>query len=74
MQSKSPCINIIKTLERNGHELESEFEPVLTLLDFNDIIVLDLDQTLVQNDLRNFEFLTVAGFKGGEIYVTLKFK
>ncbi len=74
MKSTSPCTNLIKTLERNGYELESEFEPVLTLLDFNDIVVLDNDQTLVQNDLRNYEFLTVAGFKGGEIYVTLKFK
>ena len=43
-------------------------------LDFNDIIVLDLEQSPIQNGLRNYEFLTVAGFKGGEIYVTLKFK
>jgi len=74
MNSTSPCVNIIKTLERNGFELESEFEPVITLLDFNDIVVLDLEQNPIQNDLRNFEFLTVAGFKGGEIYVTLKIK
>jgi len=74
MKNSSPCINIIKTLEKNRFELESEFEPVLTLLDFNDIIVLDLEQSPIQNSLRNYEFLTVAGFKGGEIYVTLKFK
>jgi molybdopterin/thiamine biosynthesis adenylyltransferase len=74
MKNSSPCMNIIKTLEKNRFELESEFEPVLTLLDFNDIIVLDLEQSPIQNSLRNYEFLTVAGFKGGEIYVTLKFK
>jgi len=73
MRDSSPCMNIIKTLERHGFELESEFEPVLTLLDFNDIIVLDLEQSPIQNGLRNYEFLTVAGF-GEEIYVTLKFK
>jgi hypothetical protein len=74
MRNSSPCVNIIKILEKNGYKLESEFEPVITLLDFNDIIVLDLEQSPIQNGLRNYEFLTVAGFKGGEIYVTLKFK
>jgi len=74
MRDNSPCVNIIKTLERNGFELDSEFEPIITLLDFNDIIVLDLEQNPTQNNLRNYEFLTVAGFKGGEIYVTLKIK
>jgi len=74
MRDNSPCLNIIKTLERNGFELDSEFEPIVTLLDFNDIIVLDLEQNLIQNGLRNYEFLTVAGFKGNEIYVTLKIK
>ena len=57
-----------------SNKLESEFEPIITLLDFNDIIVLDLEQSPIQNGLRNYEFLTVAGFRGGEIYVTLKFK
>jgi molybdopterin/thiamine biosynthesis adenylyltransferase len=74
MRENSPCMNIIKILQKNGYKLESEFEPVLTLLDFNDIIVLDLEQNPIQNGLRNYEFLTIAGFKGGEIYVTLKFK
>lgn len=74
MRESSPCMNIVKTLEKNGYKLESEFEPVLTLLDFNDIIVLDLEESPIQNGLRNYEFLTVAGFEGGEIYVTLKFK
>jgi len=74
MRSQSPCINIIKTLKKNGFELEPDFEPVLTLLDFNDIKVIDLEQNTIENGLRNYEFITVAGFKGGEIYVTLKLK
>lgn len=74
MNHQSPCINIIKTLQKNGFELEPDFEPVLTLLDFNDIKVIDLEKNPIDNDLRNYEFLTVAGFKGGEIYITLKLK
>ena len=70
---KSPLSNVIKTLEKNGFELDPEFEPIITLLDFNDIQMVDLDQTSMENGLRNCELLTVAGFKGGEIYVTLKF-
>lgn len=74
MNTQSPCINIIKTLQKNGFELQSDFEPVLTLLDFNDIKVIDLEKNPIDNGLRNYEFLTVAGFKGGEIYITLKLK
>jgi molybdopterin/thiamine biosynthesis adenylyltransferase len=74
MRAQSPCMNIIRTLKKNGFELEHEFEPVLTLQDYNDILILDLEQSLIENGLRNYEFLTVAGFKGGEIYVTLKLK
>ncbi|MFW9784983.1 MAG: ThiF family adenylyltransferase [Candidatus Heimdallarchaeota archaeon] len=74
MKTQSPCLNIIKTLQKNGFELESDFEPILTLLDFNDIKVIDLEKNPIENGLRNYEFITVAGFKGGEIYVTLKLK
>ena len=74
MKVHSPCMNIIRTLQKNGFELDPEFEPVVTLQDFNDIMVLDLEQNVIENGLRNYEFLTVVGFKGGEIYVTLKLK
>ena len=74
MRSQSPCINITKILEKNGFKLEPEFEPVITLLDFNEVKVIDLERTPIENGLRNYEFLTVAGFMGGEIYVTLKLK
>ncbi|MFX1316048.1 MAG: ThiF family adenylyltransferase [Promethearchaeota archaeon] len=74
MRPQSPCINIIKTLEKNGFKLDPDSEPILTLLDFNDITMLDLDQNPIENGLRNYEFLTAAGFKDGEIFVTLKLK
>jgi len=74
MNINSPCINIIKTLKKNGFQLDSDLEPLITLQDFNDIIVLDLEKTVTENSLRNYEFLTIAGFKGGEIMVTLKLK
>ncbi|MFX0010580.1 MAG: hypothetical protein ACFE9R_09715, partial [Candidatus Hermodarchaeota archaeon] len=74
MRGQSPSIKIIRILKKIGFELDPEFDPIITLQDFNDILVLDLEQSLIENNLRNYELLTVAGFKGGEIYVTLKIK
>ncbi len=74
LRSQSPCINIIKILEKNGFKLDPDSEPILTLLDFNDIMVIDLEKNPIENRLRNYEFMTAAGFKGGEIFVTLKIK
>ena len=67
MKPNSICMNIIKTLEKNGFQLESDLEPIITLLDFNDILILDLEKSVAENNLRNFEYLTIAGFKGGEL-------
>jgi molybdopterin/thiamine biosynthesis adenylyltransferase len=74
LRSQSPCINIIKILEKNGFKLDPDSEPILTLQDFNDIIMIDLEKNSIESGLRNYEFITAAGFKGGEIYVTLKLK
>lgn len=74
LRAQSPCINIIKTLEKNGYKLDPDSEPILTLLDFNDIKMVDLEQNPIENGLRNYEFMTAAGFKDGEIFVTLKLK
>ena len=74
LRSQSLCINIIKILEKNGFELDPDYEPVLTLLDFNDIKIVDLEKNPIENGLRNYEFITAAGFKDGEIFVTLKLK
>ena len=72
LRARSPCSNIIRILEKNGYELDPDFEPVITLLDFNDIQMVDLDKTTIENKIRNFELITVAGFKGGEIFATIK--
>jgi len=74
LRSQSPCINIIKILEKNGYTLDPDSEPILTLLDFNDIMIVDLEKNPIENGLRNYELMTAAGFKGGEIFVTLKIK
>ncbi len=72
LRAQSPLSNLIKTLENNGFELDPDLEPVITLLDFNDVQIVDLDRNAGKNNLRNCELLTVIGFKSGEIYVTLK--
>lgn len=74
LKASSPCINIIKTLEKHGFKLDPDLEPVITLLDFNDVKIIDLEQNPIKNGLRNYEFMTAAGFTDGEIFVTLKLK
>ncbi|MGV9205085.1 MAG: HesA/MoeB/ThiF family protein [Promethearchaeia archaeon] len=74
MKWNSPCSRIIDILKQNGYEEHPEFEPTLTLMDFNNIKVVDLDKTPKENELRNYELLTAAGFEGGEIFITLKIK
>ncbi len=71
---RSPCLNIIKILKKNGFKLDPDSEPILTLLDFNDIRIIDLEKNPIENGLRNYEFITIAGFEGEEIFVTLKLK
>lgn len=74
LRSQSPCINIIKILKKNGFKLDPDSEPILTLLDFNDVKIVDLEKNSIENGLRNYELMTAAGFKDGEIFVTLKIK
>jgi len=74
LKSQSPCINIIKILMKNGFKLDPDSEPILTLLDFNDVKIVELEKNPIENGLRNYELMTAAGFIGGEIFVTLKLK
>ena len=74
LRSQSPCGKIIEILEKNGFKLDPDSEPILTLLDFNDIKIVDLEQNPDENNLRNYELITAAGFKDGEIFRTLKLK
>jgi molybdopterin/thiamine biosynthesis adenylyltransferase len=68
-----PCKNIIDKLVDLGFEISPDFEPTLTIMDFEDINVVDLDLTPTQNNLRDYELITAVGFEGGEIFVNLKF-
>jgi molybdopterin/thiamine biosynthesis adenylyltransferase len=74
LKSQSPCINIIKILMKNEYKADPDSEPILTLLDFDDVKIVDLEKNSIENGLRNYELLTAAGFKEGEIFVTLKLK
>jgi molybdopterin/thiamine biosynthesis adenylyltransferase len=74
LRPQSRCINIIKILKKNGFKLDPESEPILTVLDFNDVKIVDLNKNPIENRLRNYELMTAAGFEGEEIYVTLKLK
>jgi molybdopterin/thiamine biosynthesis adenylyltransferase len=74
LRRASPCSKIINILEKNGFEADPDYEPVLTLLDFNDVKIIDLEKNSIENGLRNFELLTAAGFRKGEIFITLKLK
>jgi hypothetical protein len=65
-------MNIVKILKKNGYKVDPESEPIATLLDFNDVKIIDFEKSPIENELRNYELMTIAGFKGGEIFVTLK--
>ncbi|HME51158.1 MAG TPA: ThiF family adenylyltransferase [Candidatus Lokiarchaeia archaeon] len=66
-----PCKTIITSLQGNGYNLDPELEPVVTVMDFDMVREIELDLTPKQNDLRDKDFLTVAGFKEGEIFIIL---
>lgn len=72
LRSQSPCGKMIEILKNNGFNLDPDSEPILTLLDFNDIKIIDLEQNPDENNLRNYDLITAAGFTDGEIFITLK--
>ncbi|MFX1295410.1 MAG: ThiF family adenylyltransferase [Promethearchaeota archaeon] len=67
------CIEILNKLQNLGYTLDPDMEPILTIMDFNMIKEVDLEESPQKNELRNYELITAAGFKGGEILITLKF-
>ena len=40
-------------------------------MDFDNVLEVNLDVTPYQNELRDLELVTAAGFKNGEIFITL---
>ena len=71
LRKNDKCMKIIELLETK-YELDPYLEPTLTLMDFNAIREVNLNQSPTKNKLRNLELITVIGFKGGEIFVILK--
>jgi molybdopterin/thiamine biosynthesis adenylyltransferase len=67
----APCRAIIESLVTSGFVLDPDMEPTLTTMDFNMVREVELDQTPLENKLRDFELITAVGFKEGEIFVTL---
>jgi len=71
IDKNSKCENIISSLINMGFIKSSEMEPTLTTMDFNDINIVDLDLTPIENNLRTLELITAVGFNDGEIFITL---
>ncbi|MFX1256731.1 MAG: ThiF family adenylyltransferase [Promethearchaeota archaeon] len=65
------CEEIINSLIDMGYIKDPDMEPTLTIMDFNNINVIDLDLSPIENNLRNLELVTAVGFKDGEIFITL---
>ena len=72
ISASSKCQAILDLLVNMGMELDPELEPILTSMDFNSIRLIDTDMTPKENGVRNLELITAAGFKGGQVFVTLE--
>lgn len=72
VKMNSKCEDIFKILVSKGFTLDTEMVPTLTVLDFNNIIELDISKTIAENKIRNYELVTCSGFIQGNILVTLE--
>jgi molybdopterin/thiamine biosynthesis adenylyltransferase len=71
VEEGSKCQEIIELLKSKGYMVDPYMEPIITVMDFNTIREIDLDKTIEENRIRDLELLTAAGFKEGEIFITL---
>ncbi|GAB4329322.1 MAG: hypothetical protein Kow0069_36790 [Promethearchaeota archaeon] len=71
LSSAAPASSILEKLEAAGHALDPDLVPVITVNDFDQVREVDPDRTVAENGLRHLELLNVAGFKEGEVLVTL---
>ncbi|TFF85656.1 MAG: ThiF family adenylyltransferase [Promethearchaeota archaeon] len=71
IESDDKCEKIINQMLEKGYKLDPDMEPTLTILDFDDIKIVDLEKNTEENDLRDLELITAAGFQEGEIFITL---
>ncbi|TFG00731.1 MAG: ThiF family adenylyltransferase [Promethearchaeota archaeon] len=72
INKEDKCEEIINSLSRMGFERNPDLEPTLTIMDFEDIKIIEPNLTPGENDLRNNELILVVGFEDGEIFVNLK--
>jgi hypothetical protein len=66
--------NIIEQIQAKGYELDPEMDPTITFTDFDGIKEIDLEQSVEENKLRDYDMLNAVGFKGGYVYVTIRTK
>ena len=66
-----PCKEIVASLLKMGFKFDPNLEPTLTFMDFNNVREVNLEQTPIQNELRDLELITAIGFKEGEIFLNL---
>jgi hypothetical protein len=71
IRKNASCNEIINSLLEMGFVPDPDMEPILTIMDFDMVKEIDLNRKPHQNNLRDLELATAAGFKDGEIFITL---
>ncbi|TFG21683.1 MAG: ThiF family adenylyltransferase [Promethearchaeota archaeon] len=73
LKKNAHCEEIIQSLINMGFERDNHMKyPILTIMDFDGMKKINLDNTPIDNKLRNLELITAVGFKGGEIFINLE--
>lgn len=72
LRKDQPLQTIVDGLKMKGFEVDPDMEPTLTFPDYNSIRELDLEKTIVENNLHPLSLLTVSGFEKGDIFVTVR--
>ena len=65
------CKEIMNSIVEKGFVPDPDMVPILTVMDFDNVLEIDLDRKPYQNELRDLELITAAGFQDGEIFITL---
>ncbi len=72
IKKNARCEGIIQSLINMGFELDPNMEhPKLSFMDFEGEREINLDNTPIQNELRNDELIIAGGFIGGDIFINL---
>ncbi len=68
---EAPCAIILEKLIQMGYTINPDAVPILSKATFKGVTMIDTDQSVVDNKLRHLDLITAAGFKEGNIFVTL---